>query len=490
MNLLAFDLGASSGKIFLGRFDGQKIQLEMLHRFEHGPCFLHNGLFWDIINICQQMEEGLRKAVSVTGDRISSFGIDSFSNDFAFIDPYGELLSQVHCYRDPRTVKSKEQFDRRLSPRELYSLSGNQLSSVNSLRQLFAMKTAGQEYFFENSNKLLFVPDFLVFTLTDQTVAEYTIASVSQMLSFRTKSWCKEILSAYDIPEELFGKLVMPGALVGQTTEDFNRRIGSSGFPVVSVCEHDTASAFLASVCTGDCAIISSGTWALVGTEVDGPIFSNFGFLHNVANEGGYPGHHRLMHNVGGNWVLQQIRTDCREKGRYINYQEMEHMAAGAGSSQYLLDLDDPIFFEPGNMSEKIRNACSRLYGDAPGDLPALLRCVYENTAIKYRWSVELLEREIGKKLPTVNILGGGSKDALMCQLTADISGKTVIAGPADATALGNMLVQLIADGAISSVEEGRNIVRASFQPREYLPREQKEWEEKYRSFQARFCPE
>lgn len=487
MDMVAFDLGGSGGKVQLGRFDGRTIQIEQMHRFEHSPCHINDGLYWDIIDIYRQMNIGLKKSVAATNDEITSFGIDSFSNDFAFISSSGELISSLRCYRDNRTQRYKNKIYEKLSPKRLYSLTGNQNANFNTLMQLAAMKKADQGYLMEHGNKMLFTPDLLIHFLTGEVVSEYTISSVSQMYSLQDGGWCAEILNAYQIPREMFGTLAQPGTVAGKTTYNCNQQLGTKGFQVVSVCEHDTASAFLASTCQEKCAIISSGTWALVGTEVQSPIINELGFKHNIANEGGYPGHHRLLRNVMGTWLLQEIRAYYHKKGQDYSYAQMEALAESEAPFAFLIDVDNDLFFEPDNMPEKINTVCSQIYNTAPKSVGALVRCVYESLAMKYRWTIEILEQMTGTPLPVVNIVGGGSKDALMCQFTANACNKQVIAGPAEATSFGNFLVQLISVNEISTIREGKEILNASFTTREFTPQDTALWNEKYLEFKELF---
>lgn len=487
MNMVAFDLGGSGAKVVLGKYDGHTLKLETIHRFEHSPTPIGNGLYWDFIKIYNNMIEGLKKAVEITDDSVVSFGVDSFSNDFSFISKEGELLSPVRCYRDSRTERFKKQIYAKMTPERLYFLTGNQNANFNTLMQLAALHEAGQSFYTLNAYKMLFTPDLLTFFLTGKPVSEYTISSVSQMFSYQDKFWSNEILSTFDLDKNMFGELVQPGTIVGHTTEQVNSYLGTKGFQVISVCEHDTASAFLASIGGSDCAIISSGTWALVGIQTEKPVVSDYGMKYNVANEGGYPGHHRILRNVMGTWILQEIRAYYREKGCDYSYAQLEKMAGESTPFAFFIDVDDPVFFEPGNMPEKIRQYCIRYYGSAPESIGETVRCVYESLAMKYRWSIEILERLTGKKLTSVNIIGGGSKDKLMCQLTSNICGRPVISGPAEATSYGNLLVQLIASKKISSVEEGLSLLRASFSADTYTPDSNCIWNEKYQSFREMF---
>lgn len=487
MNTLAFDLGGSGAKLVLGTFDGVSIHLETIHRFEHNPTQIGKGLYWDFVNIYNNMLYGIKKAVEATNDSITSFGVDSFSNDFCFISEQGELLLPLRCYRDSRTERYKKQIYAKISPERLYELTGNQNANFNTLMQLAAMHEAGQGHMALNAYKMLFTPDLLVYYLTGQAVSEYTISSVSQMFSFEKNYWNLEILNAFDLPENIFGRLVLPGTVVGRTTEAINRQLDSRGFQVDSVCEHDTASAFLASAAKGDEVIISSGTWALVGIQTEKMIINHYGMKYNVANEGGYQGHHRLLRNVMGTWILQEIRCYYRERGKEYSFSDLEKLAAGSEAFSYLIDVDDPTFFEPGDMPKKIQNFCELFYGSKPQSVGEIVRCVYESLAMKFRWSIEILEHLTNKTFPLIHLIGGGSKDKLLCQLTADICGKPVAAGPAEATSYGNILIQLIANGAIATIEDGQDILHASFQVRNYEPHSFPLWDEKYRLFKSLF---
>jgi sugar (pentulose or hexulose) kinase len=351
--------------------------------------------------------------------------------------------------------------------------------------QLGAMQAAGQGWILDKADKLLFTPDLLVYYLTGEAVAEYTISSVSQLYSFTDRDFSSEVLEACNIRKDLFGGLVMPGTVTGRLRDGLCRNHGISPFKVVSVCEHDTASAYLASpLDSSDTLVISSGTWALMGCEIDRPLINEEAYRYNIANEGGYPGHHRFLLNVMGSWIIQEILAEYRTKGTAYSYAELEETAKKAAPFAYFIDVDDNVFFNPGNMIGKIQKNCRRQYGSAPEDTGALIRCVYESLAMKYRRNLEILEKVTGTAFKEINIIGGGSKDALMCRFTADACKRPVAAGPREATVLGNMLVQLIAEGETASVGEGRRIIAASFPPVLYEPENTALWEEGY----GRYC--
>jgi sugar (pentulose or hexulose) kinase len=486
MNLLAFDLGGSGGKVMQGHFDGERLDLAELVRFEHSSVPMGDGLYWEIAGIYRSLLEGLRKA-SAQGP-VFSLGIDSFSNDFGFIDKNGELLTPVRCYRDLRTSRHADYVYGRLSPRRLYELTGNQNALFNTLMQVGAMQAAGQDWILDKAHKLLFTPDLLIHFLTGESAAEYTIASVSQLYSYSDREFSGEVLRAFNLRRDLFGPLVMPGAVTGLIRNRLCQEQGLAPFRVVSVCEHDTASAYISSpLDRKDAVIISSGTWALMGCELEQPLINEEAYRCNIANEGGFPGYHRFLKNVMGSWIIQEIRADYRARGIEYSYAELESAAEKAAPFAYFIDVDDNLFFAPGNLTGKIRENCRERYGSAPEDIGALARCVYESLAMKYRQNLEILEKVTGAALAVINIVGGGSRDALMCRFTADACNRPVAAGPREATVLGNMLVQLISAGKIASVEEGRRIIAASYPPAWYEPKDTARWEEGYGIYRGLF---
>ena len=351
--------------------------------------------------------------------------------------------------------------------------------------QLGAMQASGQGWILDKAYKLLFTPDLLVYFLTGEVAAEYTISSVSQLYSYTEREFSTEVMKVFDLNRELFGPLVMPGTLTGSLRSRLIHEHGLSPLKVVSVCEHDTASAYLSSPL--DCKntiIISSGTWALMGCELQQPLINEEAYRYNIANEGGYPGHHRFLKNVMGSWIIQEIRAEYRGKGIEYSYAELENAAEKATPFKYFIDVDDNFFFAPGNLAGKVREICLKLYGSVPEDIGELMRCVYESLAMKYRRNLEILEKVTSISFAVINIVGGGSKDGLMCQFTASACNRPVAAGPHEATALGNILAQLLSAGEISSVKDGRDIIAASYPLRLYEPKDSACWEDGY----GRYC--
>ena len=485
MNCVAFDLGGSGGKLFRGHFDGSCLSLSEVHRFENGAIQLGQGLYWDFLSIWKNLCIGLQKAGREGS--FSSLGIDAFCNDFGFIDAAGRLLGPIHSYRDPRTIRCSDAIYRKTASDMLYRETGNQTAPFSTLMQLSAMRIEGDDLLMDTADQLLFVPDLMAYYITGQRMAEHTLCSVTQMRRADGSAWSTGILNAHNIPHKLFAPVVDPGTVSGKATAQFQSDWNVGAFDFVSVCEHDTASAFLALPGNEDRAIISSGTWAIVGCETKEPVISDYGFRYNFANEGSLPGHNRLLRNVMGTWILQELRAEYAASGKMYDYGQLVELAAESEPFAFLIDVDHEDFYSPGNMREKIQKHCWARHSGIPETPGQLVRCICESLAIKYRYSIERLEKLAGRTFPAISIIGGGARDALTCLMTASVCGKPVIAGPTDATALGNILVQLLAHGEIASVEQGRDLIAKSFQFTEYAPSDCSVWDEIYQGFMDHF---
>ncbi|MDR1539342.1 MAG: rhamnulokinase [Clostridiales bacterium] len=485
MDYLAFDLGASGGKLFRGVYNGSLLALSEVHRFYNTAVALGSGIYWDFLRIWQNLTIGLQKANREGVSR--SFGVDSFSNDFSFIDKSGELLAPMRCYRDKRTARCAEAIYQKMTRRELYGESGNQIAPFNTLMQLAAMREERKDAVIDAAHRLLFLPDLIAYYITGETLAERTVSSVSQMYRFDTEDWSDTILDTFHLPRRLFGTLIDPGTISGKASRDFRGHLGIGGFNFVSVCEHDTASAFLALPNDGDRAIISSGTWSLVGCEVKNPIINDYGFRHNIANEGSFPGHHRLLLNVMGSWLLQELRADLQADGQDYNFVQLEALARESSEFAFLIDVDDVRFFSPGDVRRKIRETCFARNHALPETAGQFARCICESLALKYRWALDKLETLTGRKFPEISIIGGGSKDALICGMTADACSRLVVAGPWEASSLGNILAQLLAFGEIKNIAEGRELIDRSFSQCCYYPEQSERWEQIYMKFTEHF---
>ena len=483
MNIVAFDLGASGGKLFLAQYQNHNLSVQEIHRFTNCSISIGDSLYWDILQIYKEMNNGIKKAMDLTGDNIDSFAVDSFSNDFAFVDSRGAILSQVHCYRDSRTRRCEDAIYHRISKEKLYRCSGNQNALFNTFMQLAAIREEGNGHLIDGAYKLLFIPDLLTFSMTGKMVSEYTISSVSQLYDFTADDWCQDILDTYNIPRKLFAPLVKPGTVIGKTSPEYNQMMGTKGFSVSAVCEHDTASAFLSSPLLPDCALISCGTWCLIGTETPACIITPEGYHENLANEGGPAGHHRLLKNVMGTWLLQETRRYYQEHGTDYSFPQLESLAEQAKPFAFLFDPDDDCFYSPGNMPLKIQKYCMDHYGCQPQTVGEIVRSIYESLALKFRWSIEKLEQTTQKTLPVVNMVGGGAKADMLCRFTANATGRKVITGSADASAVGNIAMQLVATGVFSNIDEAKHLIQSTYVPREYIPENSREWDLQYHRF-------
>lgn len=484
LKMLAFDLGASSGKMFLSSFNGRSLSLDPIDRFSNGPVAVHDELFWNVLDIYTHCLNGIQLAVGEHGP-IASMGIDSFSNDFGLLDKHGRFTTQVHCYRDGRVKRNETKIYEIISRQELHALSGNQNALFGTAMHLASMRLEDQGYLLDGAGSLLFIPDLLIYFLTGQIQAEYTIASVSQMMNFETAAWSTEILAKLGIPEHILPAIIPTGSVSGKVTA----LTDGPELEMISVCEHDTASAFLAAPWGDEAIIISSGTWSLVGLESKAPIINDTTYSCNIANEGGYPGHHRLLKNVMGQWIIQQCRLSFKEMGEDLSIQELMALAETEAPFRYWIYPDDERFFSPGNMPQKIGEFCEEFGQGRPLSIGRIIRCVVESLALQYRHAIEELEAVSHKALSLINIVGGGSNNRLLNQCVANATGRRVIAGPSEATALGNLLVQLIAHGEISTIEEGRTLLKNSIPVQVFDPEDSSAWEACYQEYVRSITP-
>lgn len=483
MNYLAFDLGGSSGKMYLAALQEGKLELKEIIRIENHPMEVNGGVYWNFFSLYEGILKGIRKAVKETKDQIDSIGFDSFCNDFALVHEQGMLLSPIRCYRDDRTARHQKHMEQVMDPEELYLVNGNQRGLFNTLPQLDAMKQENQGWLLEGCDKLLFVSDLFIYCLTGQMRTEYTTASVTQMFDYETLDWSEVVLDRYGIRKSLFAPLVMPGERIGMTKKEINQLVGSEGMEVTAVCQHDTGSAFLASVSEEEQVIISAGTWSVIGCETEKPMIKKEGFAFNIANEGGYQGHHRILRNVMGTWILQELLREEKENGNPIDFGELDQKATAFLKTAHPVDVDQKVFYSLGGMREKVEDFLKCENDKNQKSIGEIAASVYLGLVYKYRFTIEKLEEYTGKQFKVINILGGGSQSELICQLIADVCQLPVEAGPIEATAYGNILVQMLAKGAVASVEEGRQLIRKSAKIRRYEPNGCKEWDGKYHAF-------
>lgn len=481
MKLLAFDYGASSGRAILGQFDGSRLTLDEVHRFSNDPVFVPDSLYWDILRLFYELKQGIMKAASHAGKDISSIGIDTWGVDFGLLDKNGKLLGNPLHYRDSNTEGMMEKVFSIVPDHEVYERTGIQFMPINTLYQMFSMKLS-ESPLLKNASTMLFIPDLLRYFLTGEKTCEYTIASTSQMLNAGSGNWDTELLDKLNIPTDILTEIIDPGTITGKLTEKISNELMVDQIPIVAVAEHDTGSAVI-SVPSSDktSAYLSSGTWSLLGVESSKPVINKITFETNYTNEGGYDRSIRLLKNIMGLWIFQECKRTWDKEGTPMSFSELADLIHSAKPFASLIDPDDSSFLSPGGMPDRIRSYCEKTGQPVPVTKAEIVRCIMESLALKYRMAVEELEKIVGYKISSIHIVGGGSKNSVLSQFTANATNKRIIAGPVEATAAGNILVQLIAMKEIKSIDEGRELIRKSFSLEEYLPQEN--WDEAYSRF-------
>jgi rhamnulokinase len=480
--VLAFDLGAESGRGLVGAFDGGRLQLDVVHRFPNGPVQTLETMHWDVLRLYGEMLAGMRKAAAEQGE-LAGIGVDTWGVDFALIGRGGTLLGNPRHYRDPHTEHIMGQAFARVPKAEIFRETGLQFMRFNTLFQLLALQR-DRSPLLDNAETLLFMPDLFHYWLTGIKANEYTDASTSQLLQPRTRTWARELIARFELPGRVFGTIVQPGTVLGPLRNSVGSVTGFSGVPVLAPATHDTAAAVAAVPARGDSwAYISSGTWSLMGAEIAEPLTHEQVHAVNFTNEGGVGGTIRLLKNVMGLWLVQECRRCWQHTGRDYSYEELMRLAAEAAAFASLVNPDDDSFILPVDMPKALAEFCRRTSQAAPAEPGAVVRCALESLALKYRWVLERLEELVGRRLEVIHIVGGGCQNTLLCQLAADACQRTVLAGPVEATAIGNVLTQLLGLGLIGSLEEGREIVRRSFEVTAYEPRHPEEWQQPYQRF-------
>jgi len=486
-NCLVFDLGAESGRAVLGRFDGARLALEEVYRFPNGPVRVLDSLYWDALRLFAEIKQGLAKAIGQAPD-LACLGLDTWGIDLALLDQCGELLGNPYHYRDSRTDGMMEEAFRRVPREEIFAQTGIQFMQINTLYQLLAM-VVQKSCALAAADKLLMMPDLFNYWLTGRQVSERTIASTSQCLDPYTGGWAKSLIEKMGIPVHIFPDIVQPGTVLGDLLPAVRDETNAHHVSVIAPGCHDTASAVAAvPVGAGSYAYLSSGTWSLMGVETLQPVITDKSREYNFTNEGGVCNTVRLLKNMSGMWVIQECRRTWASEGQAFSYDEITRLASGAQPFTAFIDTDAQEFMPPGDMPTRIRQFCVRTGQKPPEDKGTIARLVFESLACKYRWTLERLEGLVGHRLDTLHIVGGGSQNRLLNQFTADAIGRPVVTGPVEATAAGNALMQLLALGAIGSLEEGREVIRRSFGTETFSPRETSRWDEAYTRYRNLFA--
>jgi rhamnulokinase len=482
-NYLAFDLGAESGRAVVGTLTGDKLALEEIHRFANEAVEVRGTLYWDVLSLCNNLLKGMRAYAQKFGPEVDAIGIDTWGVDFGLLARDGALLGNPVHYRDRRTEGIASEIERRMPALELFRITGMSLSPIQSLCQLFAMRK-GDSAALASTSGLLMMPDLLAYFLGGARRSERTNAVNTQFYDLRHGEWSEEVLRAFDLPRAILPDLVDPGTVVGELSGAVARETGLGPCALVAPCTHDTGSAVAGVPGQGtDWAFLSSGTWsvlgALTGTMVASEAAYSAGFCNELTFGSGF-----LCRNIMGLWLLQQVRKSWEKAGRSYSYEELVELARRQGGDGPLINPDDPVFLAPLDMDEAIRDYARRTGQREPQGPAETTRCILESLALCYRHYLRTLEQLLGRRYAVLHIVGGGSLNALLCEMTAGATGLAVLAGPVEATVAGNVLVQALSRGRLGSAQDIRDVVRRSTRIIEYEPRDQARWDGRYEQWQ------
>lgn len=465
---LAVDFGGGSGRVMAGHIANGKLELEEVHRFGNRQVKLGNHVYWDFPALFQDMKEGLKKAAQ-KGYQVKSIGIDTWGVDFGLIDKNGNLLGNPVCYRDSRTEEMPEEVFSHIDRQAHYAETGTQVININTLFQLYSMKKADDPQL-AVADKLLFMPDLFSYFLTGTANNEYCIASTSELLDARKRDWSDTLIDKLELPRHLFGDIVMPGTIRGKLKKEIAEETGLGEVEVVAVGSHDTASAVFAVPSTEPAtAFLSSGTWSLLGTLVDEPVLTEEARQGGFTNEGAVGGQIRFLQNITGLWFVQRLMAEWKARGEDTDYGNI--IAAAAQSDlRSIVPVDDAQFTNPASMEKAIQDYCREHNLQVPQTQGEFMRCVTESLAFRYKQGIEQMNRCIPTPIKQLNIIGGGCQNQLLNQLTANALGIPVCAGPVEATAIGNILMQAKAMGEVTEINELKTIVTNSVQPKIFQP--------------------
>jgi rhamnulokinase len=478
-NYLAVDLGAESGRTILGALDGDRLTLAETHRFPNGPVPINDGIHWDVLRLWSEIKLGIAATVK-KGVHLDGIGLDSWGVDFALLDRNHSLLSNPFHYRDARTDGMLEAAFKCMPRSEIFAHTGIQFMQINALYQLLAMSLQKSPVL-DAAKTFVMIPDLFNFWLSGEISNEFTDSTTSQCLDPRTRSWATPVLEAMNIPTSLFRQVTAPGTSIGTLLPQVAEETGAGAVRIVVPACHDTGSAVAAVPARNeDFAWISSGTWSIMGAEVREPSLTEKALEYNFTNEGGVFGTWRLSKNIMGLWLVQECRRNWARQGEDLSYDEITRQASEAQPFLAVVDPDDIAFLHPGDMPERIRKFCADTDQPVPRTRGEIVRVALESLALKYRWVLQKLEEVAEKKFAPIHIIGGGTKNRLLNQFTANATDRVVITGPVEATAIGNVLMQAIGLGHLGSLNEARAVVRASFEVDEYHPVRDHGWDEAY----------
>jgi rhamnulokinase len=480
---LAFDLGAESGRGVLGTLDEGVLKLQEIHRFASGPVRVLDSLHWDVLKMQEEIKSALELCAREHGTELDGIGFDTWGVDFALIGRNNTLLGHPYHYRDKLTDGMMEEAFRRVPREEIFQRTGIQFMKLNTLYQLLAMSLMNSPLL-EVAETLLMMPDLFNFLFTGRKVSEFTIATTTQFYDPRERNWSKPLLGKLGMPYHILPEIVPAGTEIGPLLPSVREDVGLGEVPVIAPACHDTGSAVAAVPAKGEnWMYISSGTWSLLGVETPEPIINDLALKYNFTNEGGVGDTIRFLKNITGLWLIQECRRTWEETGESLSYDDTTKIAEEARPLVSLIEPNYEPFLSPGDMPSRIRDFCKETGQPVPETKGALLRCALESLALKYRWGVESLEEILGKNLDVIHIIGGGSQNTLLCQLTADATGRQVVAGPVEATAIGNIMMQALTTGYVASIAEARELIRRSFNVITYEPQPVSGWDDAYRRY-------
>lgn len=475
--VLAFDLGASSGRAVLGSFDGYKISLKEIYRFKNTPVIKGNSMYWNLPELFNEIKKAM--VIGEANGGYDSIGIDTWGVDYGTINKDGELLDNPFHYRDTRTSGIIDEVSKVIANDKLYTLTGNQLMEINTLFQLYSEYITNGEDFHKNKT-ILMIPDLFNYLLTGVKKAEKTIASTTQIFDPYNKKWNEYIMNKLGLSKEILPDIISSGMEIGLIKEELARELEIERKTVIAVCEHDTASAVAAVPAKEDFIFISCGTWSLFGTELKEPLINEKSMKYNLTNETGINNTTRFLKNIQGLWLIQEAKRQFEGEGKYYNYDDFERLASEVKEFSCFIDIDAGEFSQPGDIPARIKRYAELTGQKVPESHGEIIRCIYESLAFKYRYTYEQIMECTQKQYNVLHLVGGGSQSKLLCQMTADALGIEIIAGPVEAAAIGNIMVQLIAQGEIESVKQGRIIVGKSFEIEKYLPNANGLWNKNY----------
>ena len=479
-NLLAIDLGAESGRAMLGTLDDDKLSISEIHRFPNTPVRLPDGLHWDILYLWSEIKNAIALTPRKQGEQSFSIGVDTWGVDFGLLDRNGALIGNPYHYRDDRTDGMIAQAFQRMPREKIFELTGIQFMQLNTLYQLLAM-VVGNLPALNIAEAFLTIPDLLNYWLTGEIACEFSNATTTQCYDPRQRDWSAPLLDALNIPRRIFPKIVMPGSTLGALLPHVADEVGARQVTVIAPACHDTGSAVAAVPARNrDFAWISSGTWAILGAELREPVITSASLRNNFTNEGGVGGTFRFSKNIAGLWLVQECRRQWAHAGDDISYEELTRMAVQAKSFCAVIDVDDADFLKPGDMPARIRAYCERTGQKPPESKGEVVRCALEGIALKYRFVLERLEKMVGHRLEPIHIVGGGTKNRLLNQFTADATNRHVVTGPIEATAIGNLMAQAIALGHINTIDDARAIIANSFELGAFEPGQRAGWDDAY----------